>query len=106
MDRPRCRHCGTGPISRPRGLCWVCFYTPEILAMYPVTSPHRPDLTGRRAPKQQACKVCGNPCGYLVNPKRSGICGTCNRPESERAGYHRRIAEFERRQAAGLPLFS
>jgi hypothetical protein len=30
-----CRHCQRCPISRPRGLCWTCFYTPEVRALYP-----------------------------------------------------------------------
>jgi hypothetical protein len=26
MHRPTCRHCGTRPANRPRGLCWGCYY--------------------------------------------------------------------------------
>jgi hypothetical protein len=33
-----CRHCGRRPISRPRGLCWGCYYTPSVRACYPSTS--------------------------------------------------------------------
>lgn len=33
-----CRHCQQAPVSRPRGLCWSCYYTPEIRTRYPVTS--------------------------------------------------------------------
>lgn len=33
-----CRHCHAGIISRPRGLCWSCYYTPGVLALYPSTS--------------------------------------------------------------------
>lgn len=35
-----CRHCSKAKASRPRGLCWSCFYTPEIRALYPPTSKH------------------------------------------------------------------
>ncbi len=33
-----CRHCGSCPVSRPRGLCWKCYYTPSIRERYPSTS--------------------------------------------------------------------
>jgi hypothetical protein len=26
MHRLNCRHCGTRPACRPRGLCWGCYY--------------------------------------------------------------------------------
>jgi hypothetical protein len=29
-----CRHCGHTPASRPRGLCWNCYYTPKIRDQY------------------------------------------------------------------------
>lgn len=35
---PVCRHCKTSPVSRPRGLCWNCYYTPGVLDLYPITS--------------------------------------------------------------------
>ncbi len=33
-----CRHCHFGPVSRPRGLCWSCYYTPGVRDLYPSTS--------------------------------------------------------------------
>jgi ribosomal protein L37E len=30
-----CRHCGRSPINRPRGLCWRCYYTPQVRRLYP-----------------------------------------------------------------------
>jgi hypothetical protein len=36
--RPLCRHCNRKPPSRPRGLCWVCFYSPGVRDLYPSTS--------------------------------------------------------------------
>jgi hypothetical protein len=33
-----CRHCQRAPISRPRKLCWSCFYTPGVRELYPSTS--------------------------------------------------------------------
>jgi hypothetical protein len=35
-----CRHCGRGRVSRPRGLCWTCYYTPGVRELYPVTSKY------------------------------------------------------------------
>jgi hypothetical protein len=29
-----CLHCCRAPVSRPRGLCWVCFYQPRIREQY------------------------------------------------------------------------
>jgi hypothetical protein len=34
-DQRRCRHCQAAPVSRPRGLCWKCFYTPGVRDQYP-----------------------------------------------------------------------
>src|SRR5437879_5197507 len=36
----RCRHCHQAPISRPRRLCWACYYTPEVRNLYPSTSKY------------------------------------------------------------------
>jgi len=33
-----CQHCQQAPISRPRKLCWVCYYTPGVRDLYPSTS--------------------------------------------------------------------
>jgi hypothetical protein len=40
-----CRHCEQATISRPRKLCWTCFYTPGVRDLYPATSKF-----GRRGP--------------------------------------------------------
>ena len=34
----RCRHCRFGAISRPRRLCWTCYYTAGVRELYPSTS--------------------------------------------------------------------
>ena len=34
----KCRHCLRAPVSRPRGLCWGCYYTPGVRERYPSTS--------------------------------------------------------------------
>jgi hypothetical protein len=35
MKTKLCRHCRNAPVSRPRRLCWVCYYVPEIRDLYP-----------------------------------------------------------------------
>ena len=30
-----CRHCQQTPSSRPRGLCWSCYYKPGVREQYP-----------------------------------------------------------------------
>jgi hypothetical protein len=35
-----CRHCGCARVSRPRGLCWNCYYTEGVRDLYPVTSKY------------------------------------------------------------------
>ena len=29
-----CKHCGKAKVNRPRGLCWVCYYTPGVRYRY------------------------------------------------------------------------
>ena len=36
----RCQHCRQAPISRPRRLCWVCYYKPGVRDLYPSTSKY------------------------------------------------------------------
>src|SRR5688500_4225283 len=40
-----CRHCQMNKISRPRGLCWNCYYLPGVREQVPSTSKF-----GRRGP--------------------------------------------------------
>lgn len=37
MTRRICRHCQAKPVNRPRGLCWVCYYTAGVRDRYPPT---------------------------------------------------------------------
>lgn len=47
-----CRHCHESPASRPRGLCWNCYYDPPTRALYPTTSKF-----GRRGVGNGYCKA-------------------------------------------------
>ncbi len=33
-----CRHCQKWVATRPRGLCWVCYYAPGVRELYPAQS--------------------------------------------------------------------
>src|SRR6266446_4129850 len=35
-----CRNCQKASVSRPRGLCWGCYYRPGIRELYPSTSKY------------------------------------------------------------------
>ena len=35
MTKKICRHCKNRGVNRPKGLCWSCYYTPEIHRLYP-----------------------------------------------------------------------
>ena len=48
----KCQHCQSAPITRPRKLCWICYYTPEIRARYPSTSKF-----GRRGDGNFFCRT-------------------------------------------------
>lgn len=51
--RPVCRHCRAKRVSRPRGLCWNCYYSPGVKELYPGTgrgSRHGPGNVYRNAP--------------------------------------------------------
>lgn len=37
---PQCRHCRRNHVTRPRGLCWTCYYTPGVKERYPSTSKY------------------------------------------------------------------
>lgn len=47
-DRPLCRHCVARVANKNRGLCYRCYYTPAVRALYTL-STHK---SGRRGPAQ------------------------------------------------------
>jgi hypothetical protein len=52
---PKCRHCQAARATRPRRLCFRCYYTPAVRDRYPSESKF-----GRRG--------VGNFCGNAVTP--------------------------------------
>lgn len=45
-----CRHCSRSKVSRPRGLCWSCFYTPAVKELYPSASKRGYGTINHNAP--------------------------------------------------------
>jgi hypothetical protein len=50
-----CQHCHTAKVTRPRGLCWTCYYTPGLKDRYPSESKY-------------AHRGVGNFCGNAPTP--------------------------------------
>src|SRR5947209_2207253 len=52
-----CRHCDSAVVSRPRGLCWSCYYTPGVREQFPSTSKYGRrglgNFNGKGAPPSQ-----------------------------------------------------
>lgn len=45
-----CRHCRLGKVTRPRGLCWVCYYAPGVRELYGPPRPETAKFAGRGTP--------------------------------------------------------
>ncbi len=54
-----CRHCSCLAWLRSRGLCWKCYYTPEISVSYPSIAPQ-----GRRGVGSQVAKRLDKPTAF------------------------------------------
>ena len=72
----RCRHCRFGAISRPRRLCWGCYYTPGVRDLYPSTSKFARrgvgDFNGRCSPAAlPTAALPGTPEKVLVLEERA-----------------------------------
>lgn len=63
-----CRHCGGDKVNRPRGLCWSCYYTPGVKALYPSTSKHAP----KSPPAVPVCWGCGRQADRRQGLARDG----------------------------------
>jgi hypothetical protein len=107
MIGPLCLHCQSRPASRPRGLCYRCYYQSGDRLLYRRSGNSVPG-TPEHTATLSTCSRCGNLTGrqlYEHVRRDRTVCTTCRRPEPFRTLYHARLAEFERRIAAGLRLF-
>jgi hypothetical protein len=84
MTRPFCRHCHRIAVTRPRGLCWGCYYTPGVREQYPPTSKH-----GRRGAG-----------AYLA-----GGFKLPDEPTAAAPGSPEKVAALEARAAVGVALW-
>ncbi|HEX5270541.1 MAG TPA: hypothetical protein VFW33_08655 [Gemmataceae bacterium] len=76
--KPRCRRCHEGRVSRPRGLCWNCYYRSGEREQYPVEKPKylpRPESNLRyppRLPAEPTSAPAGSEAKILVMIERAG----------------------------------
>lgn len=73
-----CRHCHKIRATRPRGLCWTCYYTPGVREQYPSMSPFVrhgvADFCGRgAAPSQPTRALPGTPEKVAVLEQRARL---------------------------------
>ena len=45
-----CRNCSKARVTRPRGLCWSCYYTPGVKERFPSTSKFTPNRFRNHSP--------------------------------------------------------
>jgi predicted amidophosphoribosyltransferase len=90
-----CLHCGANALIQARGLCRPCWDRLDVRGQYPPMKVNRP------ATSPNKCEGCG--CYVQHHVRR---CPTCHCPDPQkRALMQAALAEFERRAAAGLPMF-
>jgi hypothetical protein len=88
-----CRHCGKVRISRPRALCWICYYTVGVRDLHPPIAP-----TGRRGLALDTIK------GKRPTRPTSALPGTPEKIEVMRARCERGEELFHPRDAQLEPL--
>jgi hypothetical protein len=70
-----CRNCGRSPATRPRGLCWSCYYRPGVRKRFPSTSKFAQhgveDFNGTAAPPVPTAALPGTPDKVAVLQERA-----------------------------------
>ena len=86
----KCRHCKKATVSRPRGLCWVCYYTPGVKDLYAPqckTEPNEQTEEELNAIIREQLKPENLPKWWSTDVKRQA-----DKVEREKIeGYHRKI---------------
>jgi hypothetical protein len=82
IARPICRHCGCRVVTRPRGLCWTCYYLPGVRDRYETIG-----IYARRG---------------VANGYRHG---TMPEPTTALPGTAEKVAVLEQRAAVGQALW-
>jgi hypothetical protein len=57
LARPRCRHCRERPASRPLALCWGCYHTPGVRALFASSVEQGLGLTAPARPAAVPCRA-------------------------------------------------
>jgi hypothetical protein len=71
-----CRGCGQfRSISRPRGLCWSCYYSADVRSRFPPRAPLGIGVRGTKLPEQPTSALPGSPEKVQV------LCERCERGE-------------------------
>lgn len=91
--QPLCRHCREFGVSRPRGLCWVCYYRPGVRERYGPLGTR-----GRRGVGNEPSSGRGG-----NGPQRPG--SRLPVPTAARPGSAEKLAVLVARAAAGEVLF-
>jgi hypothetical protein len=85
MNCRKCRHCLRAPVNRPRGLCWKCFYTPDVRVLYPSKVRHGVrDGYGHRPPPPEPTQA------WPGTPEKVDV--LCRRAEQRCQLWHPRDA--------------
>ena len=72
--RKICGHCGRAPVSRPRGLCWGCYYSPGVRELHPPRTQNtgEADAFGKRPlPPEPTLARPGSPAKVAVLCQRA-----------------------------------
>lgn len=80
-----CRHCRSKKASRPKGLCWSCYFRPGVKELYKSTSKFAPGKMSTMDPFEQLKKKIESnphwkPCPY--HPSDPRYCQTVDIRES------------------------
>lgn len=81
-----CIHCKNAKVSRPRNLCWKCYYTDDVREQYPIMDV-----------PQNNRGACGKDFNKIL-PHAP--------PTKALPGTEDKISVMEKRAAEGRPIFS
>lgn len=83
-----CQHCKQGKVSRPRQLCWHCYYAPGVKELYYACPPSECGA-GRKKGTPRPCQDCGE-VRQIYGQER---CKTCYTKARECTRIHCRLCQ-------------
>lgn len=66
-----CKHCRTRKATQPRGLCWVCYYVPEVRVKYGKRPSKAIPTSGCTPPTEPTASLPGSPERVAVMQRRA-----------------------------------